>query len=157
MFKINNLNKIQPIICNVIPEERRGDLKKVVSGILLLLSFSGILISIFGSQPSEAQAPETGWTLYTSGAEITALVDDGDFLWVGSYGGLAKLNKNTGDMTRYNTANSGLPDNMISSIAKDVNGDLWIGTDNGLARFNGVSWVVYNSGNSPLPRNDITC
>ena len=97
------------------------------------------------------------WLQYTSGTQITALVDDGNYLWVGSYGGLTRLDKTTEDMTHYNTANSGLPDNMISSIAKDVNGDWWIGTDNGLAKFDGTSWAVYKSDNSPLPRNGITC
>jgi Tol biopolymer transport system component len=97
------------------------------------------------------------WAVYTSGANVNAIVDDGGYLWVGSYGGLARLNKTTGDMTHYNTANSGLPDNMISSIAKDIDGDLWIGTDNGLAKFDGTNWIGYDRNNSPLPRNDISC
>jgi uncharacterized repeat protein (TIGR01451 family) len=100
---------------------------------------------------------DKGWINYTSSSEITALVDDGNYLWVGSYGGLTKLNKTSGDMTQYNAANSGIPDNMISSIAKDINGDLWIGTDNGLAKFDGTNWTVYKTDNSPLPRNDISC
>jgi hypothetical protein len=36
---------------------------------------------------------------------------------------------------------------------------VWIGTDNGLARFNGISpagWIVYNSKNSPIPAGKIT-
>jgi len=101
--------------------------------------------------------PAGTWINYTSRAEVTAIVDDGNDLWVGSYGGLTTLDKTTGEMTHYNAANSGLPDNMISDIARDVNGDWWIGTDNGLAKFDGTNWTVYTSANSPLPRDDITC
>ncbi|MFH1725048.1 MAG: two-component regulator propeller domain-containing protein [Elusimicrobiota bacterium] len=94
---------------------------------------------------------------YTSGANVTSLIDDGSHLWVGTYGGVTRLDKTTGEMTRYDAANSGLPDNMVAGLAKDINGDLWIGTDNGLARFDGSDWTVYDSGNSPMPRNDVTC
>ena len=99
----------------------------------------------------------TSWINYTSGTEVTAIIDDGNYLWVGSYGGLTRVDKTTWDMVHYNSANSGLPDNMISSIARDVNGDWWIGTDNGLSKFDGTNWTVYNSDNSPLPRNDVGC
>ena len=113
--------------------------------------------SVTANFTARAMAVDVEWQQYTGGANVCALVDDGDDLWVGSYGGLTKLDKATANMTHYNTANSGLPDNMISSIAKDVNGDWWIGTDNGLAKFDGTNWTVYKSDNSPLPRNDITC
>ena len=107
--------------------------------------------------PIAGFAQTSDWINYTSGAQVTAFVDDGNYLWVGSYGGLTRLNKTTGDMVHYNSANSQLPDNMISSIAKDVNGDLWVGTDNGLGKFDGTNWTVYNSDNFPVWRSDITC
>jgi ligand-binding sensor domain-containing protein len=33
----------------------------------------------------------------------------------------------------------------------------WIATDEGLARFDGVHWTVYNRSNASLPENKITC
>ena len=41
-------------------------------------------------------------------------------------GGLAKFDGTT--WTVYNTSNSGLPDNYVSSIAIDGSGNKWIGT-----------------------------
>ncbi len=97
------------------------------------------------------------WVNYTSGAQITAMVEDGDFLWVGGYGGLTKLNKKTGDMVHYNRANSDLPDNGVSSLARDAQGALWIGTRGGLAQFDGACWTTYPSETCVQPQNGVGC
>ena len=51
----------------------------------------------------------------------------------------------------YDTLNSGLPSNVINSIAIDSNGIKWIGTNKGLVKYNGIIWTVYNTSNSGLP------
>jgi ligand-binding sensor domain-containing protein len=51
--------------------------------------------------------------------------------------------------------NSGLPNNVVLSIAID-GGNKWIGTGaGGLAKFDGSSWTVYNTSNSGLPNNNV--
>jgi hypothetical protein len=55
----------------------------------------------------------------------------------------------------YNTSNSGLPENLVLAIAIDGQGNKWIGTARGLAKFDDVNWTVYNTSNSGLPYNDI--
>lgn len=42
----------------------------------------------------------------------------------------------------------GLPSNAIRAIAQTPDGFLWIGTENGLARFDGVSFTVFNKQNT---------
>ena len=50
----------------------------------------------------------------------------------------------------------GLPDNFVNAIAQTPDGYLWIGTFNGLARFNGVGFVVFDAANTPeLPTSRI--
>ncbi len=49
---------------------------------------------------------------------------------------------------------NGLPSNKITSINQDHKGYLWIGTDKGLSRFDGNSFVNYNSFNG-LSENSI--
>jgi len=98
----------------------------------------------------QAQNPE--WLNYTSPERIYALVDDGDKLWIGTEGGLAKLDKTTGEFSFYNRANANLPDNHIRSLALDSSGYLWIGTRySGIGRFDGNHCKVFNTENSGLP------
>lgn len=55
----------------------------------------------------------------------------------------------------YNVQNSLLPDNIIRCLHKDADGALWVGTDNGLAKFENGLFTVTDSSNSNLPSNQI--
>jgi len=55
----------------------------------------------------------------------------------------------------YNTSNSILPSNYVTSIAEDHNGGIWIGTYGGLVSISDNVWKVYNTSNSNLPSNQI--
>jgi ligand-binding sensor domain-containing protein/signal transduction histidine kinase len=43
----------------------------------------------------------------------------------------------------------GLPDNLVQAITQTLDGFLWVGTGHGLARFDGVSFTVFNAKNTP--------
>ena len=43
----------------------------------------------------------------------------------------------------------GLPDNSVRAIVQTRDGYLWVGTDNGLARFDGVQFKAFDSQNTP--------
>jgi signal transduction histidine kinase/ligand-binding sensor domain-containing protein len=47
------------------------------------------------------------------------------------------------------TAESGLPQNTVRDILQTRDGYLWVGTLDGLARFDGVHFTVFNKANSP--------
>ncbi len=47
-----------------------------------------------------SQNPE--WINYTNGDEIYAIEISGDFIWVGTDGGLVKINRISGDKTFFN-------------------------------------------------------
>ncbi|MCG6961599.1 hypothetical protein LJE82_17050, partial [bacterium BMS3Abin03] len=64
-----------------------------------------------------AQAPD--WINYTGGDEIMALAEEGDYIWVGTFGGLVKLNKKNNDAIFFNSCNSELPNNIIRAIYID--------------------------------------
>jgi ligand-binding sensor domain-containing protein len=50
----------------------------------------------------------------------------------------------------------GLPDNSVTAIAQTPDGYIWLGTFNGLVRFNGVEFKVFNPANTPqLPSGGI--
>jgi len=56
----------------------------------------------------------------------------------------------------YNTINSNIPDNTVRCIAIDNQGNKWLGTEKGLAKFDGNTWTTYDTLNSDLPYNNIT-
>ncbi len=61
--------------------------------------------------------------------------DSGRIIWVGTFGGgLNKLDKSTGEVTRY-TTHHGLPNNVVYGILSDGSGKLWLSTNRGVAQF----------------------
>ena len=54
------------------------------------------------------------------------------------------------------TQQQGLPQDTIRAIAQTSDGYLWLGTDDGLARFDGYEFAVFNKANADLPSNSIT-
>lgn len=79
-------------------------------------------------------------------------------VWIGHYIGfssnsLDRYNLSNLSMTNYYLAN-GLPDFYVRAIEKDLNGNIYIGTNNGLSRFNGTTFETLNY-NGPLESNII--
>jgi signal transduction histidine kinase/ligand-binding sensor domain-containing protein len=54
------------------------------------------------------------------------------------------------------TQEHGLPQDTIRAIDQTTDGNLWLGTDEGLARFDGYEFVVFNKDKGDLPGNSIT-
>jgi ligand-binding sensor domain-containing protein/signal transduction histidine kinase len=50
----------------------------------------------------------------------------------------------------------GLPQDTIRAIAQTTDGYLWLGTDEGLARFDGYEFAVFDKNSGALPGNSIT-
>ena len=54
------------------------------------------------------------------------------------------------------TQERGLPQDTIRAITQTKDGYLWLGTDEGLARFDGYEFVVFNKAHGDLPDNSVT-
>ena len=54
------------------------------------------------------------------------------------------------------TQAQGLPQDTIRAITQTEDGYLWLGTDEGLARFDGYEFAVFTKRETPLPSNSIT-
>ena len=80
------------------------------------------------------------------------------FLVLGEFCRVAALNPSKA-LTQYSishwTQEQGLPQNTISAIAQTADGYLWLGTDEGLARFDGYEFVVFSRDTGKFPSNSI--
>ncbi len=76
---------------------------------------------------ADAQAP------VSNSVRALALEADGT-LWVGTQGGLSRLDARQQGFTHLRGRDSGLPDDRIASLLLDRHGTLWIGSWQGLAR-----------------------
>lgn len=53
------------------------------------------------------------------------------------------------------TVKNGLPEADVMAILQTRDGYLWVGTEEGLARFDGVHFTVFDRKNTPLPNNRV--
>jgi ligand-binding sensor domain-containing protein len=61
------------------------------------------------------------------------------------------------DMVACWQTEDGLPQSSVLAIAQSPNGYLWLATFNGLARFDGMHFTVFDTSNLPgLPSNRLT-
>lgn len=112
----------------------------------ILILFTIVFISVHSA------AQFTFWENYTNTTSINSIEDDGDYLWVGTHGGLVKFDKKSGGGVLFTHANSDIPDNHIFCVKKDLSGNLWLNSRySGLGKFDGKRCTVFNSKNSGLP------
>ncbi len=77
-------------------------------------------------------------------------------LWAGSYYNSIYAFDEGVSLNKYNWRNTGLASNDIRALKTDQDGNTWVGLwHNGLACFNGHTWKVFHTDNSPLPHDDI--
>src|SRR5215216_4024454 len=60
----------------------------------------------------------------------------------------------TGSFLHFTLKNELPTDNIYSSI-QDKSGYMWFATDNGVLKYNGYKFDVYNTENGGLPANDV--
>lgn len=108
------------------------------------------LLCVFLSTVVSAQYPD--WKFYSEATGIHTIASEPGYIWTGSYTGLMKIDKATGERTLYDKTNSPIPDAWVSQIAIDSEGAKWIGSwrRGYLAKFDNNGWTVYDTSNSPL-------
>lgn len=88
---------------------------------------------------------EDSWSLIPKRVHWTAVTEQGNYLWVGTDGGgLIRIDKTTYEQKRFDSGNSGLISNKITSLATDGD-DLWVASYPfvGMCKYNGDNWTTY--------------
>ncbi len=103
-----------------------------------------------------ARAQDDVWISSTPYANVSALADDGDYLWIGSGWGLTRLHRATGDISFYNERLAhGLPSVKMTALTVDSQGNTWIGTHGGGAvKYDGTEMTVYDT-SAGLPNKTV--
>jgi len=119
----------------------------------LLALFFVIMLSslLFSSENADGREMEKLyiWQEYEKNPTIYDVAVDSTYIWGAYPEGLIRWHKQ--DHT-YNTYPF---DDEIMAIETAVNNNLWVGTQNGLYRFDGLQWTHYTTDNA-LPNNRIT-
>ena len=101
-----------------------------------LLRFDGVHFTVFDRQNTPA--------IHQNSVFCLLVARNGD-LWIGMEGGgLARYAK--GQFTSW-TTREGLSDDFVRALAEDARGRIWVGTDNGLLRFDGDRFVRVDGAN----------
>jgi len=92
---------------------------------------------------------DTGYKLYQTESELLgpdlhdiAYARDGS-LWIGGLGGITVYKDDK--RIRSFTPVDGLPSIFIQCVAQGSNGNMWVGTDRGIARYDGRNWSIRHS------------
>ena len=92
-----------------------------------------ILNTLFFLIAITAQAQLTDWQNISSKNFVTKIIHDQSFLYVGTKGGIVKIDKQSGEQTVLKRADGSMTSNSITDMAMH-HGELWVGTEyNGLA------------------------
>jgi streptogramin lyase len=78
---------------------------------------------------------------------ITSIISDNSgAVWIGAFGGLFRYNGST--WKTFTTENSGLPTDLIYSLAVDKQNNVWVGTNgSGIAVYDGILWKKWDMSN----------
>ena len=88
-----------------------------------------------------------------STAPVVFMLEEENGLWVGTYyAGLSRLNRQTGKFRHY------LSVAFTTSIYRDFKGIIWVGTGNGLYRYNPQSdtFSIFGEGNAGIKINNVS-
>ena len=108
-------------------------MKKTI--LLFVISMSLIV------QVSFSQSSNNNWKYFSNGEIITDIAEGNNDIWVGTTGGLVRINKQTLQETLINRTNSGILFNKITDIYVDQNNKLWvINNDANIVVYDGQNW-----------------
>ncbi len=102
------------------------------------------LLFVFALVAFAIGAPE--WMDIDDYSDVSALLDDGAYMWVGrSNNGVVRVKRFLTERAAF--GEGVLPANKVQSLAKGPDGEIWVGTSRGLARYSAAgTWKSFEYG-----------
>jgi ligand-binding sensor domain-containing protein len=100
----------------------------------------------------DAFSGATQWDPPYNGTSITdtmfvVFIDKAGKQWMGGMNGIqVHTGHDPKDMASFTYYSDELPDNYVLAINQAPNGDIWVGTRKGIAKFNGSGWALITNG-----------
>ncbi len=90
---------------------------------------------------------EGAWTSWTAGNSIFGVRVYGDNVVTWGPGSVTVWNRADGAILRRFTTGDGLPDPYVNAVLVDDDGTVWVGTGDGLGRYDPADdeWIIYNT------------
>jgi ligand-binding sensor domain-containing protein len=127
------------------------------------LSVISMLIWLLAScQKDTEELQKTKWFLFNDSQDTTrGMVITEDHVYIAfQNSGLGRVNRTNWTLEYFTPFNSDIPSTYTTCVDADINGNIWVGTDLGISKFDGVEWINYDHTNSPIPNTtvqDIEC
>ncbi len=111
--------------------------------ISLLFLLQMTMLLAYGQSPEWIGMYETSYS--------TSMTEDEEFIWAGSFVGITRINKISGEITYFNKANAPLPDGYICTVESDGMNNTWFGTLNGyIYRYHENTWTILDTSGTLL-------
>ncbi len=100
------------------------------------------LMLVISARSLDAQPQWVMYNQVSSANDIT--FDSLNNKWVATgFNGLAKLTGNTWSF--FDTINSNIPGNLVRAVVIDKRNIIWVATNKGIGRYDGVNWIKYDT------------
>lgn len=85
------------------------------------------------------------WQTYANAQGVRDLISAHGYWWLATNGGLVVIDPQS-DTQVHLTVDHGLPGNRLTTVAADLQGNIWIGTENrGIVRYDGRRWKSFTT------------
>lgn len=109
------------------------------------MRFSIRLIALFFALISWGFLTANNWEFIIPVGYITDICQVDSLYWIGTNGGVFRLDTVTGNVDHFTEENSTLPSRYITGIALGWDGRIWVGTHEGLAIYNDSRWETWDA------------
>ena len=101
-------------------------------------------------------AQQENWYVYHSAKSGACdLYSRGSEMWLVSFAGIMCFDTETGEKKQYNELNTPALSPVFFSVCGDDEGNIWVGGESGVMRFDGENWQLYPAGVQPLPLGSV--
>jgi ligand-binding sensor domain-containing protein len=131
-------------------------MKTIFNSSMIITGFVLCIFTGLTNQTAAKQNPTNLSQFIGLNEKVTAFAETERFYWIGTDNGVYQVKKKNKKVFHMTESNSQLPANMVTAICARSNGEVYIGTNKGILRYDRFTYIVMNNENANLKSNKIT-